>query len=79
MTEALEVGERQASDRVIWPPPRTPGPPGVTPEQWGDWSWQMRQRIRSAASLREWIEPTPEEESAIEALAARFRFVITPY
>jgi len=39
----------------------------------------MRNRIRTADGLREWIDATPEEEQAIERLATRFRFVITPY
>ncbi len=54
-------------------------PPGVRPEEWGDWRWQMRNRIRSAEALRAWIDPTHDELRAIEALGDRFHFVITPY
>ena len=49
------------------------------PPEWSDWTWQMRQRIRSVEALREWLEPTPEEREGIEKLAERFHFVITPY
>ena len=39
----------------------------------------MQNRIRTAADLAAWVEPTADERAAIEALAERFRFVITPY
>ena len=64
---------------VSWPLPVSVPPKGVAESDWRDWGWQMRHRIRTADSLREWIDPTPEEEEAIADLATRFRFVITPY
>jgi lysine 2,3-aminomutase len=39
----------------------------------------MQRRVRSAADLEAWLEPTPDERNAVAALADRFRFVITPY
>lgn len=63
----------------LWPPRATHPPQGVDLKDWQDWGWQMRNRIRTAAGLREWIDATPEEEAAIVDLASRFRFVITPY
>jgi len=59
----------------------TPGFVGgaVPAEHWRDWTWQMRHRIRSADALAQLLEPTPDERSAIAALADRFHFVITPY
>lgn len=54
-------------------------PASVAPEDWRDWTWQMRHRIRSAEALAEWVRPTEDERRAIDALAERFRFVITPY
>ena len=47
--------------------------------RWSDWTWQLRNRIRTAEQLRDWLEPTREERLGIEALAQRFHFVITPY
>lgn len=60
---------------------RGPGapPPGVRDEDWRDWRWQMRNRIRSAEALRAFVDPTEDELRAIRALADRFHFVITPY
>ena len=54
-------------------------PDGIAAEDWSSWQWQMRERIRDGAALAEWIHPTEDETRAIEALATRFRFVITPY
>jgi lysine 2,3-aminomutase len=51
----------------------------VRPEDWGNWQWQMRNRIRTARDLERYVKPTPDEARAITALAERFRFVITPY
>lgn len=59
--------------------PTAPRPATVAPERWSDWTWQMQQRIRSAAELSAWVRPSDDERQAIEALAERFRFVITPY
>ncbi len=78
MTDALV----QVSDPrrlASWPLRPTQPPLGVSREDWTDWRWQMRHRIRTAEALRQWIDPSGEEESTIEALATRFRFVITPY
>lgn len=69
----VELGARS------WPPAATAPPRGVAESDWRDWSWQMRHRIRTASDLRAFLEPTADEAAAIEALATRFRFVITPY
>jgi lysine 2,3-aminomutase len=39
----------------------------------------MRHRIRSAQDLECYVNPTPDERRAIDLLADRFHFVITPY
>src|SRR4029077_11600598 len=56
-----------------------PRPHGIPDAQWRDWVWQMQERVRSAKDLERYINPTEDERQAIEALAERFRFVITPY
>lgn len=56
-----------------------PVPAGVAAQDWTSWSWQMQNRIRSASELAQWVSPLPDEAAAIEALADRFHFVITPY
>jgi lysine 2,3-aminomutase len=52
----------------------------VSAEDWCDWGWQLRHRVRDAAGLARYVDPvTADESAAIEQLAERFRFVITPY
>ncbi len=48
-------------------------------DHWRDWTWQMRERVRTVEQLRQWLTPTPAEAAGIERLADRFHFVITPY
>ncbi len=83
MSEAVrakvEAGTAAPEHGVSWPPRRVPVPRGVAESDWRDFGWQMRNRIRSAADLAAWFEPSADESRAIEALATRFRFVITPY
>ena len=79
MTEALVRIEHDSPRLASWPLRATQPPDTVSLEDWTDWGWQMRHRVRTAEGLRQWIEPSREEESAIEELATRFRFVITPY
>ena len=54
-------------------------PLDATPEQWADWRWHMRNRIRSAEALRTWMDPTAEEEAGIEGTKGVFQWSITPY
>jgi lysine 2,3-aminomutase len=54
-------------------------PADVPEADWRDWTWQMRERIRTAEDLARFVRPSEDERRAIEALAERFRFVITPY
>ena len=34
----------------------------VTPEEWGDWKWQVKNRITDVDTLKQVINLTPEEE-----------------
>ena len=76
---AAETSGDVAPGASSWPLQPSRAPVGVSEDDWRDWGWQMRNRIRTADALREWIDPTPDEERAIVDLARRFRFVITPY
>ena len=51
----------------------------VAPAEWQSWQWQMQHRVRDAEALARWVPPTEDERRAIDALADRFHFVITPY
>ena len=83
MTEAARARPGEAPPGRVsvsrWPLRPVAPPPGVDAADWQDWGWQMRNRIRTAEDLRAWLEPSADEIAAIESLAQRFRFVITPY
>jgi lysine 2,3-aminomutase len=57
----------------------SPRPAGIDDAQWEDWTWQMRNRIRSAEDLAQYVASTDDERRAITLLGDRFHFVITPY
>ena len=68
MSEALAQNDEQAAARR-WPlrpslSPEQLAAKGIAESDWADWGWQMRNRIRTAEALREWIDPTEEEEAA---------------
>jgi lysine 2,3-aminomutase len=53
--------------------------PGATDEQWRDWRWQMRNAVRSPASLAALMPLTEDERAGCEKTADTFRLGITPY
>jgi len=53
--------------------------PGVSDADWGDWRWQQRHMLRTAADLERLVDLTPEERRGIEGAAGRFRVGATPY
>ncbi len=50
----------------------------VTPDQWNDWRWQMRNRITTLTQLRQLIRLTPNEEQAVR-LKPDLKMAITPH
>ncbi|HED24833.1 MAG TPA: lysine 2,3-aminomutase [Firmicutes bacterium] len=51
----------------------------VTPEQWNDWRWQVRNRITDLEQLKQVIDLSEEEEEGVERCLQKFRMAITPY
>ncbi len=64
---------------VTQPFANAPRPASVSLEDWTDWGWQMRNRVRSVEGLGEWVAVSEDERRAIEALEGHFQFQITPY
>ena len=52
--------------------PKTPLP-SVATENWDDWKWHMRNRIRNEADLCAYLDPTDQEKEAIEATKGVFQ------
>lgn len=48
-------------------------------EDWTNWKWQLRNRIRTIDGLQEWIDLKEDERRAIEETKAFFNWQITPY
>jgi lysine 2,3-aminomutase len=51
----------------------------VTPEDWHDWHWQVRNRITTLEQLKQVVDLTAEEEEGVEKCLQTFRMAITPY
>lgn len=52
---------------------------GVPPEQWNDWTWQMKNRIVTAEGLARILPLSPEEQAEIGRCLRHFRMAVTPY
>lgn len=51
----------------------------VTPEEWNDWKWQMRNRIQDAETLAKVIRLSESEVEGIKDALNFLRMAITPY
>jgi len=51
----------------------------VTPQQWRDWKWQMRHRLRRPEEIEQVINLTAEEKAGFTAAAQGLPVAITPY
>lgn len=51
----------------------------VSPSEWNDWRWQMRNRVVSAADLDQWLVLTPAERNGVELSARKLSLGITPH
>ncbi len=67
----------------ILEPPGTSGRqrwfPEVPDAQWNDWTWQLRNRIRSFDELAQYLDPPVAEGWMRQALLRHFRMAVTPY
>mgnify|MGYP001573804086 CR=1 FL=1 len=53
--------------------------PSINPELWGDWKWQLKNRITSLEVIQELIPLTKREEQGIKRASGRLSMAITPY
>jgi lysine 2,3-aminomutase len=51
----------------------------VTPEQWNDWHWQIRNDIRDVETLSKVVPLTDQARKDVEKVLTIFRMAITPY
>src|SRR4030042_43259 len=64
-------GMRRYKDIPLWK--------NVSPKQWTDWKWQVRNRIMDVDTLAQVINLTDEEEKEIRDSMKYLRMAITPY
>ncbi len=65
-----EIKARQAKIKKIM---------GANDAQWDDWNWQIDNRITDSDTLAKFIELTTKQKKDIDAVAAKFRWAISPY
>ena len=51
----------------------------VTPEEWNDWQWQVRNRITNIDQLKAVLPLTEQEEDALTDSLGMLRMAVTPY
>lgn len=55
------------------------GWPAVGMEQWGDWKWQLRNRVTNLAGLEGRLVLTPEERAGVLFSGSKLSLAITPH
>ena len=53
--------------------------PEATRNEWNDWRWQLRNRLRDVRALRRMVPLTADEEEAVSRLGDHLPVGITPY
>lgn len=51
----------------------------ATPENWQDWRWQMKHRIKDAETLNQLLPLSPEQLEEIRAVGEVYRWAVSPY
>ncbi|MCL2620197.1 MAG: lysine 2,3-aminomutase [Defluviitaleaceae bacterium] len=52
---------------------------GISPTDWQDWRWHLRNKIETVADLKKLVDITAEEEADINEVLGNFRMAITPH
>jgi len=53
--------------------------PGATTDEWNDWHWQLRHRLRDKESLERVFQLSDDEQRTIDRIGGRLAVGITPY
>jgi lysine 2,3-aminomutase len=53
--------------------------PDTTPEQWNDWTWQLRHRVSSLQDLEKHLKLSPEERAGALLTGSKLATAITPH
>jgi lysine 2,3-aminomutase len=53
--------------------------PDVSPENWNDWKWQLRNRVSTLEKVESLINLTPDERAGIILTRGKLAFSVTPH
>ncbi len=53
--------------------------PGVTPENWNDWRWQLKNRVTKLEQLEQHLTLAPEERAGVILSGNKLSLAITPH
>ena len=53
--------------------------PDAAEQEWNDWRWQLRNRVKSTEQLKRFLELSEEEEAAISMHSGLLPLAVTPY
>jgi lysine 2,3-aminomutase len=53
--------------------------PSVSPAEWNDWRWQLRNRISSTEEIGRIIDLSPQEKEALSGKSGKLPVAVTPY
>jgi lysine 2,3-aminomutase len=51
----------------------------ISPNDWNDWRWQLRNRLRTLPQLERYFQLSPDEREGLERTGSRLPVGITPY
>lgn len=52
---------------------------GANQDQWQDWKWQLKNRIKDVAALNQILHLSPMKQKRIEQVGRHYRWAISPY
>jgi lysine 2,3-aminomutase len=53
--------------------------PDVSPEEWSDWRWQLKNRVTTLAGLEKRLELTSEERAGVLLAGTKLALAVTPH
>jgi lysine 2,3-aminomutase len=53
--------------------------PEVSPAQWNDWKWQLKNRVTTLARLEELLDLTPNERAGVQVAGSKLALAVTPH
>jgi lysine 2,3-aminomutase len=75
----LVANQETTLSRITFSPSYPGHWPGTNPEQWNDWTWQLRNRVTSLQDLEKHLKLAPEERAGALLTGSKLATAITPH